>query len=83
MQKYTNESGISLTMAVWLAHDSYDNDNTLSATKLIKPIKEVILADRIKPGEIVPDIQGLVASRMGTAIHNAVEDAWMDSFNVF
>lgn len=87
MQKYTNDTGISLTMAVWLAHDSYDNDNTLSATSLIKPLKEIILSQRIQKeidnGDRQPqliDVSTLAASRLGTAMHDSIEDAWINHY---
>lgn len=76
--KYTNNTDISLPLAVWLVSDNYDyNDDpsVISATTVLKPIKQIILASRIKQVDSV-DISGLVASRMGSAIHDALEQAW-------
>lgn len=75
--KYTNRANLSLSMASWLAYDEYDHDsrpNYISATSIIKPIKQIILASRVKTN--TPDVLQLVASRIGTAIHNAVENTW-------
>ena len=45
----TNEQGIGLSMAVFLAHDDYDYDaraNGISATGMIKPVRQTILGKR-------------------------------------
>jgi hypothetical protein len=83
--KYTNKSDISLPLAVFLMHDSYDYDprpNQISATSIIKPLRQLVLsrqhADLLK--EV--DIMDLVSSRMGTAIHDGCEAAWTDPENV-
>lgn len=74
----TNRNNIDLPMAVWLASDEYDGINegtTVSVTTLLKPIKATILSSRITT---VPeaDISDLIPSRLGTAIHDAIERAW-------
>lgn len=77
MQRYTNGSGISLSMAAFLAHDGYDyEENTVSATKLLKPIRQLILASRVPEADSIIDVSGLVKSRMGSAIHDAIERVW-------
>lgn len=74
---YTNTTGISLTMAVFLAYDDYDYmPNTISATSLMKSTRQYILSKRIPPSERITDISTLVASSMGTAIHSGIEKAW-------
>lgn len=83
-KKYTNLAGVPLSVAVWLAHDEYDHNpdtNTISVTSLIKPVREIVLANRIivedeyepEPVEII----GQVASSMGTAFHDSIERAWL------
>lgn len=82
---YTNHGDISLPLAVWLAaDDGYDliyDPNTYSATTLMAPIRSVILSRRmaadLKAGN--QDIQDLVPSRVGTAVHTAAEVAWLYS----
>lgn len=80
--KYLNNTGVSLSMAVWLAHDDYDyNDdpNTISVTTLMKPVRQIVLAMRLPPEQAtLPDIQNRVASRLGTAVHNEVERTWIN-----
>lgn len=80
MTNYTNTSGISLAMAVWLAHDEYDGKSpdpyTISATGLLKSTRQVVLQMRTPPEEERIDISGLIKSRIGSAIHDAVERAW-------
>ena len=78
---YTNNTDIKLSIAVWLATDHYDHNAdpmTISATTLLKPIKPIILARQqvAKGSEKEGDLVSLVASRMGTAIHDSIEKAW-------
>lgn len=78
MFSYTNLTGVPLSLAAFLAHDSYDYDpHTISATSLIKPLKQRILASRVPPGAFPVDVLSLVKSRMGSAIHDAVEKVWV------
>lgn len=75
---YTNNNKIPLPLAVFLATDSYDYvPNTFSATALLKPIRQLVLATRVQASENIVDISDLVSSRMGTAIHTAIEQAWL------
>lgn len=79
-QKYTNKSGLPISVAVWLAHDTYDYNNdpyTISVTTLLKPLKQIILGARSVDTAPEVDIEDLVNMRMGTAFHDSVEKAWM------
>lgn len=83
---YTNYTNIPLVLAVWLAaNDGYDlkrSANVVSATSLMKPIKSLILGNRVHESETeerVVDVSDLVASRLGTAVHTAAEVAWLYS----
>jgi hypothetical protein len=83
MPQYTNVSNVPLSMAVFLATDSYDyvdEPNYLSATSLIKPLRQLILASRVKEEETSTDLTNMVASRMGTAIHDGIEKAWKENY---
>lgn len=76
----TNNTGIPLSIAAWLANDNYDyNDdpNTISVTSLLKPIKQTILAQRVSHTAPLPDVSGQLANQIGSAIHKAVEDTWV------
>jgi len=80
MRKYLNGSNVPLSMAVFLATDSYDhNDECISVTTLLKPLKQIILSSRVPQDQGLADIQGLVQSRMGTAIHDGIECAWLSN----
>ena len=75
----TNLSNLPMSLAVWLARDEYDHnkaDNTLSATSLLKPTKSILLGS-LCSSETDIDVVDLVASRMGTAIHTAIEQSWL------
>ncbi len=81
MTKYSNNTGISLPVAVWLATDEYDgkrgtNPYFISATGLLKSPKQIVLGMRADPESEVIDIAGLVKSKIGTAIHDSIEKAW-------
>ena len=76
---YTNNQNVPIPLAVWLLHDDYDHvsdPNYVSATTLLKPVKQVILARRVPKEMRVLDLSDLIASRMGTALHDSIEKAW-------
>ncbi len=77
--KITNNSGINLTLAVWLLHDEYDyvdKENYISVTSLMRPLKQTILAARIPNKDKVADVEDYVARTLGKAIHDSMEKAW-------
>lgn len=79
-----NSTGINLPLAVWLAaQDGYDlkyDPKVVSATDLLKPLRSLILGRRVAASNPVYDIDNMVASRLGHAVHDAVERAWLDSY---
>lgn len=76
----TNKSGIPLTLAVWAVHDDYDyiaDENYISVTTLMKPIRQIVLNYRLKPEDREPlDAADLISSSWGSALHGSVENAW-------
>ena len=79
--EYTNNNNISLPLAVFLMYDDYNYDerkNVISATGLIRPLRQLILSYQNPTEAKTVDISELVASRMGNAIHKACEIAWTD-----
>lgn len=81
MRKFINNGGVPLSMAVFLANDTYDHNtdsNTISATTLLKPLRQIILSKRLPEEMQVIDVITLVKSRMGQAIHDAIERAWKE-----
>ena len=83
MSKYANTSSVPLSLAVFLASDFYDHEeNTISATSLIKPLRQIVLSARV-PEDMTPlELVNLVPSRMGSAIHDAIERSWKDNYQV-
>ena len=82
-KKYTNEHNISLPLAVWLANDEYDHDprtNVISVSSMLKSTRQLVLRSRIQAGESTTDLSQLIAARMGTAIHNGIEKAWLTNY---
>lgn len=80
MSKYANTSSVPLSLAVFLASDNYDYDEaTISATTLIKPIRQIVLGARVPEGDGVVDLVQMMPSRMGSAIHDAIERSWKDN----
>ena len=79
--EYTNNNNISLPLAVFLMYDDYNYDersNAISATGLIRPIRQLVLAQQNPTEAKTVEISELVASRMGNAIHKGCEVAWTD-----
>lgn len=74
---YTNSTNIHPLVGVWLAHDDYDGkteENHISVTSLIKPIRQLVLMDRVP--ELIYDISTQVASKVGSAVHKDIENTW-------
>jgi hypothetical protein len=82
----TNKHNISLEMAVWLLFNEYDyipDQNYISATGLMKPIRHIVLPSRIPDDQkVVPDVEDYIASAMGSALHAGIEKAWLDPVHV-
>lgn len=84
--KLTNQDQHSLSIAVWLGVDWYNHNRHpgklhMSATGLLKPIRQTILAQRlekIQEEEVSRDIREDIANRMGTAIHDGISRAWLN-----
>lgn len=82
-QRYVNVSAVPLSLAVFLATDNYDYDeNTISATSLIKPLRQLILAGRVPQDMAMADLTQMVVSRVGSAIHDAIERSWLTNYAV-
>lgn len=80
--RYANVGEVPLALAVFLATDNYDYDsdpNTISATTLLKPVRQIILPGRIAPGEALPNLADMMNSRIGSAIHDAIERSWLNN----
>jgi hypothetical protein len=85
MPTYGNTAAVPLSIAVFLATDNYDyNDNpdTISVTTLLKPLRQIILASRVDNNDATVDLAQMVPNRMGNAIHDAIERAWVDNYQV-
>ena len=76
----TNNAGLSLPLAVWLAADGYDfrpQGRSISVTSLMKPTRQILLKERLEEEDIqTPDLTDLIASRLGHTIHDGIERAW-------
>lgn len=79
MTRITNNAGLDLAVAIWLATDEYVVDqrpNHISVTKLIKPIRQTILSNRV-PAELrTEDIADRVSSSIGHVLHRGIEHSW-------
>lgn len=85
MNAITNITGVSLPLAVWLASDSYDFSSAgrraISATSFLKPVRQILLRERLtKENKITPDVADFIASRLGHAIHDSIESAWVEGY---
>lgn len=87
MNLLTNNNGISLAMAVWLAHEEYTDgsedfpdESVISATSLLKPTKQLIMGGRVPLEERTVDVLDLFSARHGHALHNDIENAWTHGY---
>ena len=82
MQRFTNVSEVPLALAVFLATDSYDHDDTpftISATTLLKPVRQIILPTRISLEAGMASLPEMMSNRLGTAVHDGIERAWLNN----
>ena len=80
---YINTQGVPLSLAVFLATDNYDHNPdpyTISATSLLKPLRQLVLGARAQNQDVGVDLLGLLNSRMGNAIHDGIERAWTGNY---
>lgn len=86
MRTVTNNTGMSLAMAVWAVNDNYDYSNVenyISATSLMKPLRQVVLRGRMKWDEVPQDdVSDFLARAMGNSIHDSIEQAWVQNYKV-
>lgn len=87
MEKLSNNAGLSLAMAVWLAHDEYTNGaaqhpgkNLISATSLLKSTRSIVLSHRMPQVDGTTDVSDLIPSRFGHAMHDSIEKAWTEGY---
>lgn len=81
----TNNSNIPLALAVWLVHDEYDyvnEPNYVSVTKLMKPLRHLILPGRVPAAQREMDLSDFVSSAMGKSLHDSIEKAWIRGKNI-
>lgn len=85
MARITNNHGISLPLAVWLATDDYDfhrgSRKAISATSLLKPTRQILLRERLTDEHReTPDVADFIASRSGHAFHDSIETSWAKNY---
>lgn len=83
MPSITNKSDIPLALAVWLLHDEYDyidDENYISVTRLMRPIRHLILPNRIPREERTADVEDFIARASGHAYHDSIEKAWKSGY---
>lgn len=87
IEPVTNQQNLSLSLAVWLASDDdYDlvpEEKVISATTLIKPIRMLALSTVAQKQNLIEpmDIEHKVASKVGSAVHAAVEQSWLTNLD--
>ena len=82
-QRYMNVAEVPLALAVFLATDHYDYDDTpnvISATTLLKPIRQIILPSRIPAGDGLISLPDMMSNRLGSAVHDGIEKAWKTNY---
>lgn len=79
----TNTGDISLAMAVWLLHNEYDyvdKKNYISATGLMKPIRQIILPSRVPPEARTSDVEDFIPRALGHSLHDSIEKSWVKGY---
>lgn len=80
----SNKTGISLALAVWAVNDDYDyqsEENYISVTTLMKPLRQIVLPRRVKAEEREEvDVIDLISRALGNSIHDSVEKAWVINY---
>jgi hypothetical protein len=79
----TNTADVSLALAVWLVHDDYDYINTpnyVSATSLMKPLRQIILSPQVDNSATPPDVTDFIARAMGSSLHASIEKVWTQHY---
>lgn len=77
-----NVSEVPLALAVFLASDNYDYDDTpftISTTTLLKPIRQIILPGRIPLEDGLASLPDMMTLRLGSAVHDAIERSWLNN----
>lgn len=80
----TNNNNIPFALQIWLASDNYDRigkEKYISATTLLKPVKQIILGSRINKDELMADLDSLIPSKLGDSIHAGIEAAWLNNLD--
>jgi len=83
--RFMNVSEVPLALAVFLASDFYDHDdtpNTINTTTLLKPIRQIILPGRMPAGEGLVSLPDMMSNRLGAAVHDGIERAWLENHGV-
>lgn len=82
-ERLTNNAGLDLGIAVWLAADDYAYDsrpNAISVTTLIKPIRQLILGSRVPPEARETDLLDRLKANIGHVLHGGTEWAWKNHY---
>lgn len=79
--KIKNDLGLHSIISVWLAENSYsgsNNDTSISTTGLLRSTRQQVLQRKClrENSEVPIDISTMMKSKMGTAIHKCIEEAW-------
>lgn len=80
--RYTNVQAVPTALGVFLASDKYDYDNTektISATTLMKPIRQIVLPSRLPPNVGLVTLASMLRNRIGSAVHDAIERSWKEN----
>lgn len=82
-ERITNNAGLDLMVAVWLATDEYQYDNRpnyISVTTLIKPIRQTVLARRVPVEDRSIDLVDRISSSIGHVLHRGIEHSWKEHY---
>lgn len=79
----TNRGDIPLGLAVWLLHDDYDyidEPSYVSATRLMKPLRHILLPPRVPKELRTSDVEDYIGRALGHSLHDSIEKAWLKGY---
>lgn len=92
VHQINNAKKINLPLSVWLVNDNYSSSGNsdqkipegeiISATTLLKPIRQLVLSKRLKEEDISYDVTDYIASSMGKALHDSIEQSWTNNYKI-
>lgn len=77
-----NQYEVPVALSVWAVNNEYtgsNEDKSISATTLLKSVRQILLSRRASTNS-EEDVIDKIDAAVGTAIHSAIEHAWVNNY---